>query len=651
MTDPESTDGQAPGPAGDDGRALAVDDAGASGTGPRRGRSASRADVGRIVRRYIPIVGWLPAYDRSFLQFDLIAGIVGWGVMVPVSMAYAGLAGLAPEAGLVTAFAAMAAYAVLGTSRHLKVTASSAIALMSAAVIATMPSAQDPSVYVALSAALALIVGGILVIAGIARLGFLSQFLAKSVVTGFVIGLSIVITVGQLPALLGIPGGGTTVFQKLATIVSQLTEINPWTLALGLGSLAIIFGCRLFIPRIPGPLVALIVGIVAVPLFGLTAHGVAVVGDVDTTVPLPDIPSVSFGDLVILVTGAFGLVFLALAESLGAARIFGSRNGYDVDPNQELIALGAANMSAGIFGGFAVDASMSQSAAGEAAGVKTQLSSLVTAALVLVTALFIAPLFHNLPMAVLSAIVISSAIGLIDIAELRRYLRWRKTDFLLAMTALFGVVLTTALVGMAIAVTLSLLAILYQASQPYIALLGRLPGQPPSFGDVERHPGARTIPGLLILRPNVPLTFVNASVAKDQIMALIHAADPPPSILVLSISATADLDVATIDMLNELIEELHRRSIELRLAQARGPVRDRMRRTGLMDAVGEEHVFLSVSTAVEDATAGAPAPTEPSPTAPSPPAPSPTAPSPAVDTKADAGPDVSTADASDLDAD
>ena len=550
------------------------------------------------MRRYVPITAWLPAYDRSFLRFDLVAGIVGWGVMVPVSMAYAGLAGLAPEAGLVTAFAAMAAYAVLGTSRHLKVTASSAIALMSAAVIATMPSARDPSVYITLSAAMALIVGGILVIAGIARLGFLSQFLAKSVVTGFVIGLSIVITVGQLPALLGIPGGGTTVFQKLLTIVSQLPDLNPWTLALGVGALAIIFGCRRFAPRIPGPLVALVVGIVAVPVLDLTTHGVAVVGDVATAVPLPEIPHVSVADLAILVTGAFGIVFLALAESLGAARVFGSRNGYDIDPDQELIALGTANMSAGIFGGFAVDASMSQTATGEAAGVKTQLSSLITSALVLATALFIAPLFHDLPQAVLSAIVISSAIGLIDIGELRRYLRWRRTDFLLALTALVGVVLTTALIGMVIAVTLSLLAILYQASRPYIALLGRIPGDPPSYGDVERHPNARTTPGLLILRPNVPLTFVNASVAKDQIMALIGVADPPPVVVVLNISATADLDVATIDMFNELIGELRRRSIELRLAQARGTVRDRMRRTGLMDAIGEERVFLSVSTAV-----------------------------------------------------
>jgi sulfate permease, SulP family len=554
---------------------------------------------------YVPITAWLPGYDRAFLRPDLIAGIVGWGVMVPVSMAYAGLAGLAPEAGLVTAFAAMAAYAVLGTSRHLKVTASSAIALMSAAVVTTVPAARDPAVFVSLSAALALMVGGILVIAGIARLGFLSQFLAKSVVTGFVIGLSIVIIVGQLPALLGIPGGGDTVFQKLTTIVSQIPDLSPWTVALGLASLAIIFGCRRFVPRIPGPLVALIVGLVAVPLLNLTIRGVAVVGDVDTLIPQPDLPNVSPSDITFLFTGAFGIVFLALAESLGAARIFGSRNGYDIAPDQELIALGTANMAAGIFGGFAVDASMSQTAAGEASGVKTQLSSLITSGLVLVTALFIAPLFHDLPKTVLAAIVIASALGLIDVGELRRYLRWRRTDFLLALTAMIGVILTTALVGMVIAVILSLLAILYQASRPYIAVLGRLPGEPPSFGDLERHPGARPMPGLLILRPNVPLTFVNASVAKDQIMAMIGAAAEPPKVVVLSISATADLDVATIDMFNELIEELGRRSIELRLAQARGTVRDRMRRTGLMDTLGEQQVFLSVSTAVEVPPRGA----------------------------------------------
>jgi MFS superfamily sulfate permease-like transporter len=235
-------------------------------------------------------------------------------------------------------------------------------------------------------------------------------------------------------------------------------------------------------------------------------------------------------------------------------------------------------------------------------------SSLVTSGMVLLTAVILAPLFKNLPQAVLSAIVISAAIGLIDIGELRRYFRWRRTDFILAMTALVGVVLTTALVGMAIAVTLSLLAILYQASRPYIAQLGRFPTKPTSYGDIDRHPAARAIPGLLILRPNVPLTFVNASVAKDQIIRMIRAATPQPSVTIVDISATADLDVATIDMLDELVNELRRLSIEFVLAQVRGTVRDRMRRTGLMDVVGEDRVFQSVSTAVEAVRRGLGAP-------------------------------------------
>ena len=217
-----------------------------------------------------------------------------------------------------------------------------------------------------------------------------------------------------------------------------------------------------------------------------------------------------------------------------------------------MIALGASNVASGLFGGFAVDASFSQSATGEAAGNRTQLASLITAGLILATAVVLAPLFRNLPMAVLAAIVIASVIGLVDLGELRRYYAWKRTDFLLAMTALIGVVATTALTGMAIAVTLSLLAILYQASRPYIAVLGRIPGSPPVFADADRHPNAEPVEGFLLLRPNVPLTFVNADVAKDQIIALVRAAPADLRAVVLDIGATADLDVATTDMLAAL---------------------------------------------------------------------------------------------------
>jgi high affinity sulfate transporter 1 len=567
----------------------------------------ARVRIRRLIQHYVPIVTWLPAYDRADLRFDAIAGIVSWGVMVPVAMAYAGLAGMPPETGLITAFAAMALYAVFGTSRHVKVTASSSIAIMSASVVGAI-AASDPSSYASLSAALAVIVGLILVVAGASRLGFLSQFLAASVVTGFVIGLAVVITVGQIPALLGIPTGGATIIEKLVNIVENLDELNPWTAWLGVGTVAGIALLRRFARRVPGALVALVAGIGLSTLLDLEAHGVAVVGDVVTGIPPLSIPRVPLGDIVFLITGAFGIVFLALAESIGAARSFATHHGYEVDPNQELVGLGAANVGAGLFGGFSVDASFSQSATGEAAGNRTQLASLITAGLILATAVVLAPLFANLPLSVLAAIVITSVLGLVNLAELRRYLAWKRTDFLLAMTALAGVVFTTALTGMAIAVALSLLAILYQASRPYIAVLARIPGDPPIYADAERHESGVPVPGFLIVRPNVPLTFVNADVAKDQIVALVAAQAEVPRAVVLDIGATADLDVATTDMLANLFADLANDGIELRLAQVRGSVRDRMRRTGLMTTFGEARCYLSTESALADPLPERPAP-------------------------------------------
>ena len=503
-----------------------------------------------LIARYVPIIGWLPTYDRADLRFDAIAGVVSWGVMVPVAMAYAGLAGVPPELGLVTAFAALTAYAMFGTSRHLKVTASSSIAIMSASVVGAIAASQVAGNYVVLSAGLALAVGAILVVAGAMRLGFLSQFLAASVVTGFVIGLAFVITVGQIPALLGIPPVSGTIIEKLIEIAQQLDDVDIYTAVLGISTLVGIIVLKRIAPRIPGALIALIVGIVLSTALDLPAKGVAVVGDVATGIPVPSIPRIPIGDIIFLVTGAFGIVFLALAESIGAARSFGARHGYDIDPDQELIALGASNVAAGLFGGFAVDASFSQSATGEAAGNRTQLSTLITAGLVLATSIVLAPLFRNLPMTVLAAIVITSVLNLVNIAELRRYYAWKRTDFLLAMTALGGVVFTTALTGMAIAVALSLLAILYQASRPYIAVLGRIPGDPPVFADVERHASAAAGGRLPHPPPERPADLRQRGRREGPGDGRTSAPVPePPRALILDIGATADLDVATMDML------------------------------------------------------------------------------------------------------
>ena len=567
---------------------------------PASRRTPSLAEVlPDLAARYVPISQWLPAYPKAWLRPDLTAAVTSWGVMVPVALAYAGLAGVPPELGLVTAFTAMAAYAVFGTSRHLKVTVSSTMAVMSASAVAGL-AGGDPAAYLAFTAALALTVGVMLVAAGLARLGFISDFLTKSVVTGFIIGVAITIIVGQLPKILGVPGLDGSLPEQLVQLVSELPDTNPYTLAVGLSSLALILVLRRISPRIPGPLIALVLGILAVSLLDLSTYDVSVVGEVATGMALPSIPTVPLTSIPYLVLSAAGIVFLAVGESVGAGRAYATQRGYEIDPDQEMVALGAANLTSGLFGGFTADASLSQTATAETAGAKSQLSSLITAGLILATAVLLAPLFQNLPNAVLGAIVIAATLGLINIDEMRRYWRWRRTDFVIAVTAMVGVLLTTVLAGMIVAVLLSVLLLLYRASRPYVAVLGRMPGRRATFGDLARHPDAEPVPRLLIVRLDAPLYFFNANVAKSQILDIVAAQEPPPHGVLIDLAATADLDVTTTDMLFELVGDLRSRSIEVLVAQVRGTVRDRLRKTGLMDELGEDRIYLSIGSAVND---------------------------------------------------
>jgi high affinity sulfate transporter 1 len=549
------------------------------------------------LRRYVPMVRWLPRYERSDLWPDLVAGLTTWGVMVPVALAYATLAGLPPEYGLITAFAALTASAIFGTSRHLRVTTSSTMAIMSFSLVTPL-AGGDAMRFITLSAALALIVGVLLVIAGVARMGFISEFLAKPVVTGFIIGVAVTVIVKQLPKLLGIPGSSGSVFDQLQSLVAHLPETDPLTLAVGGGALLLIFGLRVVDRRIPGPLVAMILSISAVVIFGLAERGVAVVGDIATLIPSIGLPDVGLGDLTYLITGAAGIVFLVVGESLGAARSFAARHRYAIDGDQELVALGAANTASGLFGGFIADASLSQSATAEASGARTQLSALVTSGLVLATALLLAPLFENLAWAVLAAIIIASVLSLIDIGELRRYWAWRHTDALLATAALIGVATTDVLAGLIIAVLLSLLMLLLRASRPYEAVLGRMPGDRAVYADLSRHPDAEAIPGLLIVRLDTPLYFFNSSVTRSQILARVDGQPSPPRMVILDVGATTDLDVTTTDMLAQLLDDLEERGVALSLAQAKGKVRDRLARTGLLERIGSDGIYFSVAQAV-----------------------------------------------------
>jgi MFS superfamily sulfate permease-like transporter len=462
----------------------------------------------------------------------------------------------------------------------------------------------DPATFLALTAGLALMVGVMLIAAGVLRLGFLADFLSKPVVTGFVIGLSVTIIIGQLPKLLGYPSAGGSLADQLLRAVGAFPEWNTATALLGVGTLALILVLKRLAPRIPATLVALAGGILISAALGLEDTGVAVVGDVPTGVPLPGLPHIGLGDIASLLTGAAGLVVLAGGESLGAARAFAARHHYRLDADQELVALGASNVAASLFGGFSVDASLSQTATGEAAGSRSQLSSLVVSGLMLVTALALAPLFRDLAQATLAAIVIASVLGLIDLREVVRYWTWRRTDLALTVVATVGVLATDALTGLAIAAALSVAALLYRASRPDVVVLGRLrgPGGPGGFGSVARHDDAVGIDGLLIVRLDTPLYFFNAQEATSRIIELVEAA-PEIRAVVVGLGATGDLDVTATDLLSELMGELGRRGVELHLAQVKGPVRDRLRRTGLLGVLEASHVHLSLAAAVEAASA------------------------------------------------
>ncbi|HQY94184.1 SulP family inorganic anion transporter [Caldilinea sp.] len=548
--------------------------------------------------RYFPVINWGRHYDRAWLRDDLVSGVVVGLIMIPVAMAYAQMAGVPAQAGLYSAVVGMTAYALLATSRHLKITASSTMAIMSLSVVAPL-AGGDAAAFMALSSALALTVGIVMLVLGVLKLGFISDFLTKSVMTGYIFGVACLIAISQLPKVFGVPGGSGTFFQQLFHFVSELPQTNFYSLALGLGAIVMILIIHQRRPLIPGALLALVLGIAISAIFQLSEkHGVSVVGQIPTGMTSPEIPWISLGDLPFIIGGAAGIVFLAVGETLGTGRAYAAKYQYEIDADQELLALGAANVSSGLFQGITIDMSLSSTASGEAAGERTQLSTLVSAGVILAVVVLLAPLLRNLPTTVLGAIVLSSILGLFNFDEFKRYYQQRKADFALALTALIGVVSSSVMIGLAIAVMLSLIMLLYRASRPYIATLGRQPGTAGGYGDVLRHPNAQPIPDLTLLRLDAPLYFFNANVARTEILA--HAAeDPPPQAILLDLAATADLDIGTSDMLRALDDDLRQAKIDLLFAQVRGSVRQRMQITGLLDQISEADIFLSVDDAVQ----------------------------------------------------
>lgn len=563
-------------------------------------------------RRPWPVLGWLPGYRHARLGKDTIGALTAWALIVPECVAYAQIAGVPPQNAFYAAPVALVAYALLGTSRFLVVGATSAAAVLSAATVAEV--SADPKDAVALSAALAMIAGAVLVVAGIARLGFLAAFLSEPALLGFLFGMALTIIVRQAAKILGVPGGDGNFFERAWDLLAHADDWHAATIAVGAAALAALFALERWLPRLPASLVVLAAGIAVSAAFSFDDHGIETVGKIPSAVPVPGWPDIPANDWLTLTAGAFGLALVVFAESYSISGRFARDHDDTVDADREMTAMGAANVAAGLFKGFAVSGSASRSAAAEASGGASQMVSVVAAVFVLLTGAFLTPLFTDLPEPVLGAIVVVAVRSFLKVTEMRRYWALDKANFAIAATALAGVLLFDLLPGLLIAAGLSLIMFIGYSSRPRIAVLGRIPGTT-TWGDTEDQPGAATTPGVLVIRPDGQLFFGNADRLKDAVRDQVARAAPAPHTVVLNLVGSYGLGVPVLDTLGDLRTELARQRIELRLARVHADTARRLRNHTLGKALGPDRIHVTVSDAVNAAaTTHHPAPPPDAPT-------------------------------------
>jgi SulP family sulfate permease len=561
------------------------------------------------ITRFVPILSWLPHYDRSWFSFDAIAGLTLWGLVVPEAMAYAGIAGLPPQAGLYTLVVSLLVYALLGTSRHLSVGGTSATAaLLASSVVAALTAtssaaASDAEAYQAYASAFVLVTGLVFLVAGVARLGFITQFLSKPVMAGFVVGLAIFVVVGQLNKLIGVEKTEGNTVEKLIGIVRELPQADLVTLAVGALALAALFLLPRLSPRIPAGLVVLFGAIALSSALDLEGQGVAVVGSLPQGLPSPTLPAVPLTDYLGMVLPAIGVLLVAFSESLGIAHEFAEKHGYEVDSDQELNAHAVVNIGSALFGGMIAAGGMSGSAVKEGAGARTQVANLVAWVATIVTLLVLTPLFSSLPEAVLAALIIHAVWHILASRKLWTLRREAPVEVWFGVLALAGVVLIDVLEGMMIGLLASLAFVIYRSSRPHLSTLGRIPGAAGAYSDLTRHPENAPVPGVLIVRLDAPMYYANALTVRDGVKAMIRDAASPPSAVIFVAEGQDDLDLTSADTLKRLVDELQANGLAVYFADVHAPVLERARETGLLEVVAEGHVFATVDLAVREVEA------------------------------------------------
>jgi len=548
--------------------------------------------------RYLPILSWLPKYERVWLRGDIIAGVTVLALLIPEGMAYAEIAGLPPQTAFYAAPIGLLLYAIFGTSRQLVVVVSAAIATMSAAAVAPLAEAGSLE-YAALSAGLAVMAGLISILAGLFKLGRIASFFSESVLTGFIAGLALTISIKQVPKLFGFEGGEGNFWQRFYDILINLGETHLLTLVVGLVSIALLLFLEHRFHKLPAALIIMVLGIIISSIFALGQLGVHVVGEIPAGIAPPKMPELSVNQWLLLIPAALGLALVNFAEGNGPARDFASKHEYEIDANQELVGLGAANLGAGLLQGFPIGSSLSKSAANDRAGAKTPVALIVCAVLTVLVALFFTPLFAPLPEAVLAAVVVVAISGMIKVKEIQRLYRLNRVDFYLAIIALLGVLTFEALQGLLVAVIASLLALIWRTSQSRLTVLGREPGSL-AFSDVRQHPENRTVQGLLIIRPDQGLFFANVDDLRKKIMTILDETKPSVKVTLLNLEMSNQIDVPSMDMLVELKKETELRGTELWLTHLQKPVNEALEQSGALQEIGPENVRPRIFGSIMD---------------------------------------------------
>lgn len=555
--------------------------------------------------RWVPGIRVLRTYRRAWLRADLLAGAVLAAILVPQGMAYAELAGLPAVTGLYTTIACLVGYAVLGPSRVLVLGPDSSISPLILAAITPLLVTGDPARAIALAGMLAVLVGLTEIGLGLGKLGFVADLLSKEVQVGYMNGLAITIIVGQLPKLFGFSTHADSFLAELRAFAENLDQTHTATLVVGVAVLTLLLVLPRITTRLPAVLVGVLGATVASAVFGLAESGVATVGALPQGVPTPTFPWTTAGDVVPLLIAAVGITLVSLTDTIATATSFAARRGEEVEPNQEMIGMGAANIAAGLFQGFAVSTSGSRTAVAEQSGAKSQVTGLVGAGLVAVLLLFLNSLLADLPQTALAAVVIVAALSLMDLGLLRRYLRVRRSAFAVSLLTTAGVMLLGVLQGIVVAVTLAILLFFRRNWWPHGAVLGTVEGLE-GWHDVDAHPDARQIPGVVVYRWEAPLFFANAGSFRQQIRHLVR--ERQPAWVVIQCEAVTDVDVTAAEMLEQLDNELNAAGVHMAFAEMRSRLQDLTLRYGLLETLDREHFYPTLEAALQEIQSGDRAP-------------------------------------------